>query len=126
MKNVAYKIKMALDNEETEQVTFFDSVKDLVIPGESIKVKTNDFKTLNDCLPQIAGLLADKTKVEIHCYDFSIDEMTAIKKLVQKWDWADFVKICHESKSNPSHSSYQLVLANGKLSKVTDVQLSLF
>ena len=52
--------------------------------------------------------------------------MTTIKKLVQKWDWADFVKICPENKSKPSHSLYQLVLADGKLTKKTEVQLSLF
>ena len=126
MKNVAYKIKMALDNEEIEQVAFFNSVKDLVVTEESIKIKAGDFKTLNDFLPQVAGLLADKTKVEIHCYDFSNDDMTAIKKLVRKWDWADFIKICPENKSKPSRSSYQLVLADGRLSKKTEVQLSLF
>ena len=52
---------------------FFNSVKDLVVTEESIKIKAGDFKTLNDFLPQVAGLLADKTKVEIHCYDFSND-----------------------------------------------------
>jgi len=126
MKNVAYKIKMALDDETTEQVAFFNSIKDLVVAGESIKIKAEDYKTLNEYLPQVAGLLADKTKVEIHCYDFSNDEMAATRKLVQKWDWADFIKICPEDKRKPSTSSYQLILANGRLSAKAETQLRLF
>lgn len=126
MKNVAYKIKMALDDETTEQVAFFNSIKDLVVAGESIKIKAEDYKTLNEYLPQVAGLLADKTKVEIHCYDFSNDEMAATRKLVQTWDWTDFIKICPENKRKPSTSSYQLILANGRLSAKAETQLRLF
>ena len=126
MKNVAYKIKMALDNEDASQADFFNSIKDLKINGESIKVKATDFESLNKYLPQVAGLLADRSKVEIHCFDFSNDDIAEIKKLVQKWDWADFIKLYPKDKTMPSHTSYQFVLADGKLSNKTEIQLSLF
>lgn len=119
MRNIAYKIKMALNGPDTDQVSFFNDIIKLEIHGESIKLKSMDFQTLHDYLPQIASLLAEKEKVEIICFDFSDDEIKAVKALLKKWDWTDFIKIS----TNNTHNSFQLVLANGRL---TNSQLSLF
>lgn len=124
MKNIAYKINLALEGA-TNQVDFFNSIKNLEISGESIKVKTNDFKSLNDYLPQIASYFADRTNLEIHCFDFSDDEITVINQLVAKWDWIDFIKIIPENERKTTHISFHLSL-DGALLKRTGIQLSLF
>ncbi len=125
MKNVAYKINLALE-EATNQVDFFNSIKNLEISGESIKVKVDDFKSLNDYLSQIASYFADRSKVEIHCFDFSQDEITATNKLIARWDWNDFIKVIPEGKSKTTHISFHLSLADGAIPKKTEIQLSLF
>lgn len=125
MKNIAYKIKLALIDNNIDQVSFFYDLIKLNVREDSIKLITNDFKSLYIFLPQIASIFADKKIVEIFCDKFSKDELDATKKLIEEWDLRDFIKVCTNITPN-TLISYQFALTNGKLSNNTIKQLTLF
>ncbi|WP_019036135.1 DNA cytosine methyltransferase [Prevotella amnii] len=127
MRNVASKIKLALEMGDKNQEDFFINVKELEVKGESVRIKAKDANTLLDYLPQIVGLLSDKTKLEIHCIDFLTTEIESIKEKAIMWDLADYVKIVDASSKQQSQNNYQLLLADGKLSTYNAIQqLSFF
>ena len=131
MKNVAYKINVALDAIDSytpiDQAAFFNSIKNIECNKTVVKIKAKDADSLINYLPQIAGLFVDKSKVEIFCIDFSIEDTNAIKQIIKLWDLQDFIKLSIITSAKASNIAYSYTLANAILSPSNEsLQLSLF
>jgi DNA (cytosine-5)-methyltransferase 1 len=131
MKNVAYKINIALDSIDSsttiDNAAFFNSIKDIECNKNVVKIKAKDAGSLIKYLPQIAGLFADKSKVEISCIDFSAEETKATKKLLILWDLQDFVKLSIVSSDKARNLAFCYTLSNATLSPSNKtLQLTLF
>lgn len=115
MKSVSGKVKLALDSNLSNQADFYDRIKDIEIGKDVVKLKVKDIDCLQDHLPQIVGLLSDKSKIEIFCVDCSVQELKHLKKLAKDWDLIDFINIYSIASDEVSKISYNLSLADGQL-----------
>ena len=122
IKSVSNKIKLALDSTTTNQTDFFSDIKDLEVATDIVRVKVKDIPALLDRVPQIAGLFGDKNKVELYCVDGSTETLKDLKKVLKDWDLADFIKIISITAKEVSKYSYQLTLADGKLTLCNSTQ----
>ena len=122
MRSVSSKIKLALDSTLQKQADFFNEIKDLDVSKDIVRVKVKDIPTLIDDIHQIAGLFVDKTKVELYCVDVSSKALKDLKKVLKDWDLADFIKIISITTKEASKYSYQLTLADGKLTLYNSTQ----
>ena len=66
-------------------------------------------------MPQIAGLLSDKSKLELYCVDCPAEDLKKLKRVVKDWDLSDFVKLITIKANEVSKYSYQLSLVDDKL-----------
>lgn len=66
-------------------------------------------------MPQIAGLLSDKSKLELYCVDCPAEDLKKLKSVVKDWDLSDFVKLITIKANEVSKYSYQLSLVDDKL-----------
>lgn len=127
MKSISAKVKLALDCNNNNQAAFFNAIKDIEVGKDVVRVKAKDISCLLDNMPQIVGLLSDKSKLEIHCIDCSSQEFRDLKKIAKDWDIADFAKLCNITSDESSKNSYHLSIANGKMTLCnTTQQLFLF
>ena len=131
MKNVAYKIKIALSSIDnhflSDQSDFFNSIKDISFDRDNVRIKVKEACYIIKYLPQIAGFFADKTKVEICCIDFSIEDTCAAKEILKLWDLQDFIKLSFVTLDKASNHTYHYTLDGSMLSSYKEsVQLSLF
>ena len=122
MKSVSSKVKLALDSTTTNQADFFSEIKDLEVAKDIVRVNVKDIPALIDRVPQIAGLFGDKNKVELYCIDGSTETLKDLKKVLKDWDLADFIKIISITADEVSKYSYQLTLADGKLTLCNRIQ----
>ena len=122
MKSVSSKVKLALDSTTTNQADFFSEIKDLEVAKDIVRVKVKDISALIDRVHQIAGLFGDKNKVELYCVDGSTETLKDLKKVLKDWDLADFIKIISITADEVSKYSYQLTLADGKLTLCNRIQ----
>lgn len=127
MKSVSSKIKLALESTLTNQANFYNEIKDLEVSKDVVRVKVKDIPSLIDNMPQIAGLLSDKSKLELYCVDCSAEDLKKLKSVVKDWDLSDFVKLITIKANEVSKYSYQLSLVDDKLTLCkTTQQLFLF
>ena len=114
MRSVSSKVKLALDSTLQNQADFFNEIKDLDVSKDIVRVKVKDIPALIGRVHQIAGLFGNKNKVELYCVD--------LKKVLKDWDLADFIKIISITTNEVSKYSYQLTLAEGKLTLCNSTQ----
>ena len=127
MKSVSSKIKLALESTLTNQANFYNEIKDLKVSKDVVRVKVKDIPSLIDNMPQIAGLLSDKSKLELYCVDCPAEDLKKLKRVVKDWDLSDFVKLITIKANEVSKYSYQLSLVDDKLTLCkTTQQLFLF
>lgn len=127
MKSVSSKIKLALESTLTNQANFYNEIKDLEVSKDVVRVKVKDIPSLIDNMPQIAGLLSDKSKLELYCVDCPAEDLKKLKSVVKDWDLSDFVKLITIKANEVSKYSYQLSLVDDKLTLCkTTQQLFLF
>lgn len=127
MKSVSSKIKLALESTLTNQANFYNEIKDLEVSKDVVRVKVKDIPSLIDNMPQIAGLLSDKSKLELYCVDCPAEDFKKLKSVVKDWDLSDFVKLITIKANEVSKYSYQLSLVDDKLTLCkTTQQLFLF
>ena len=126
MKSVSSKVKLALDSTTTNQADFFSEIKDLEVAKDIVRVKVKDISALIDRVHQIAGLFCDKNKVELYCVDGSTEAIKDLKKVLEDWDLVDFIKIISITSKEVSKYSYQLTLADGKLTLCNSTQQLFF
>lgn len=115
MKSVSSKIKLALESTLTNQANFYNEIKDLKVSKDVVRVKVKDIHSLIDNMPQIAGLLSDKSKLELYCVDCPAEDLKKLKRVVKDWDLSDFVKLITIKANEVSKYSYQLSLVDDKL-----------
>ena len=115
MKSVSSKIKLALESTLTNQANFYNEIKDLEVSKDVVRVKVKDIPSLIDNMPQIAGLLSDKSKLELYCVDCPAEDLKKLKRVVKDWDLSDFVKLITIKANEVSKYSYQLSLVDDKL-----------
>lgn len=115
MKSVSSKIKLALESTLTNQANFYNEIKDLKVSKDVVRVKVKDIHSLIDNMPQIAGLLSDKSKLELYCVDCPAEDLKKLKSVVKDWDLSDFVKLITIKANEVSKYSYQLSLVDDKL-----------
>ena len=115
MKSVSSKIKLALESTLTNQANFYNEIKDLKVSKDVVRVKVKDIPSLIDNMPQIAGLLSDKSKLELYCVDCPAEDLKKLKRVVKDWDLSDFVKLITIKANEVSKYSYQLSLVDDKL-----------
>ena len=116
MKSVSSKIKLALDGEPHDQITFFNDIKDLDVTSDVVKIKVKDTPSLIERVHQIAGLFSNKDKIELYCIDGSTEILKDLKKTIEDWDLTDFIKIIDIANDETVIYTYQLTLENGNLS----------
>ena len=92
------------------------------IKTENIDVALKDIPALIGRVHQIAGLFGNKNKVELYCVDGSTETLKDLKKVLKDWDLADFIKIISITTNEVSKYSYQLTLAEGKLTLCNSTQ----
>ena len=122
MRSVSSKVKLALDSTLQNQVDFFNEIKDLDVSKDIVRVKVKDIPALIGRVHQIAGLFGNKNKVELYCVDGSTETLKDLKKVLKDWDLADFIKIISITTNEVSKYSYQLTLAEGKLTLCNSTQ----
>lgn len=115
MKSVSSKIKLALESTLTNQANFYNEIKDLKVSKDVVRVKVKDIHSLIDNMPQIAGLLSDKSNLELYCVDCPAEDLKKLKRVVKDWDLSDFVKLITIKANEVSKYSYQLSLVDDKL-----------
>lgn len=115
MKSVSSKIKLALESTLTNQANFYNEIKDLEVSKDVVRVKVKDIHSLINNMPQIAGLLSDKSKIELYCVDCPSEDLKKLKSVVKDWDLSDFVKLITIKANEVSKYSYQLSLVDDKL-----------
>ena len=122
MRSVSSKVKLALDSTLQNQADFFNEIKDLDVSKDIVRVKVKDIPALIGRVHQIAGLFGNKNKVELYCVDGSTETLKDLKKVLKDWDLADFIKIISITTNEVSKYSYQLTLAEGKLTLCNSTQ----
>lgn len=122
MRSVSSKVKLALDSTLQNQADFFNEIKDLNVSKDIVRVKVKDIPALIGRVHQIAGLFGNKNKVELYCVDGSTETLKDLKKVLKDWDLADFIKIISITTNEVSKYSYQLTLAEGKLTLCNSTQ----
>ena len=122
MRSVSSKVKLALDSTLQNQADFFNEIKDLDVSKDIVRVKVKDIPALISRVHQIAGLFGNKNKVELYCVDGSTETLKDLKKVLKDWDLADFIKIISITTNEVSKYSYQLTLAEGKLTLCNSTQ----
>lgn len=122
MRSVSSKVKLALDSTLQNQADFFNEIKDLDVSKDIVRVKVKDIPALIGRVHQIAGLFSNKNKVELYCVDGSTETLKDLKKVLKDWDLADFIKIISITTNEVSKYSYQLTLAEGKLTLCNSTQ----
>ena len=122
MRSVSSKVKLALDSTLQNQADFFNEIKDLDVSKDIVRVKVKDIPALIGRVHQIAGLFGNKNKVELYCVDGSTETLKDLKKVLKDWDLADFIKIISITAKEVSKYSYQLTLADGKLTLCNNTQ----
>lgn len=122
MRSVSSKVKLALDSTLQNQADFFNEIKDLDVSKDIVRVKIKDIPALIGRVHQIAGLFGNKNKVELYCVDGSTETLKDLKKVLKDWDLADFIKIISITTNEVSKYSYQLTLAEGKLTLCNSTQ----
>lgn len=122
MRSVSSKVKLALDSTLQNQADFFNEIKDLDVSKDIVRVKVKDIPALIGRVHQIAGLFGNKNKVELYCVDGSTETLKDLKKVLKDWDLADFIKIISITTNEVSKYSYQLTLAEGKLTLYNSTQ----
>ena len=122
MRSVSSKVKLALDSTLQNQADFFNEIKDLDVSKDIVRVKVKDIPALIGRVHQIAGLFGNKNKVELYCVDGSTETLKDLKKVLKDWDLADFIKIISITTNEVSKYSYQLTLAEGKLTLCNRIQ----
>lgn len=122
MRSVSSKVKLALDSTLQNQADFFNEIKDLDVSKDIVRVKVKDMQALIDRVQQIAGLFGNKNKVELYCVEGSTETLKDLKKVLKDWDLADFIKIISITTNEVSKYSYQLTLADGKLTLCNSTQ----
>lgn len=122
MRSVSSKVKLALDSTLQNQADFFNEIKDLDVSKDIVRVKIKDISALIGRVHQIAGLFGNKNKVELYCVDGSTETLKDLKKVLKDWDLADFIKIISITTNEVSKYSYQLTLAEGKLTLCNSTQ----
>lgn len=115
VKSISGKVKLALDCASAKQADFFNSIKDLVIDAEVVRLKVYDIAALKEYLPQIAGLLGDKSRIEIHCVDCTVQETRDLEKIAKDWTLEDMVKFSPVTSDKLLKHKYHLTLTGGKL-----------
>ena len=120
IKNVAYKIKIALaaidEQASTDQAAFYDSIKDIRCNSSVVRIKAEESEALLRYLPQIAGLFSDRERIEIYCIGFSSSEIDSMQKMLKLWDLQDFVKMSTTESAEVNDSVYDFVLTKSQLS----------
>ena len=122
MRSVSSKVKLALDSTLQNQADFFNEIKDLDVSKDIVRVKVKDIPALIGRVHQIAGFFGNKNKVELYCVDGSTETLKDLKKVLKDWDLADFIKIISITTNEVSKYSYQLTLAEGKLTLCNSTQ----
>lgn len=122
MRSVSSKVKLALDSTLQNQADFFNEIKDLDVSKDIVRVKVKDIPALIGRVHQIAGLFGNKNKIELYCVDGSTETLKDLKKVLKDWDLADFIKIISITTNEVSKYSYQLTLAEGKLTLCNSTQ----
>ena len=122
MRSVSSKVKLALDSTLQNQADFFNEIKDLDVSKDIVRVKVKDIPALIGRVHPIAGLFGNKNKVELYCVDGSTETLKDLKKVLKDWDLADFIKIISITTNEVSKYSYQLTLAEGKLTLCNSTQ----
>ena len=61
-------------------------------------------------------------KIELYCIDGPTETLKDLKKVLKDWDLADFIKIISITAKEVSKYSYQLTLADGKLTLCNSTQ----
>ncbi len=131
IKNVAAKINLALDAADScttlDQVNFFNSIRNIECEKNIVKIRTNDADALIKFIPQIAGLFTDKSKIEIHCIDFSAENINTAINTIKLWDLQDFVMLLPITSNKVKNADFSFNLANATLLTLNKtVQLNLF
>ena len=127
IKSIASKVKLALDSPYINQIGFFDEIKNIEIKNDPVIVEVKDVSALMHNIPQIIGLLSDKSMVEFRCRDWSVEELNNIKKIIKNWDFDDTVELCSISDKDDNNRPYHMSLSNGKLTLFNNPrQLTLF